>query len=142
REKRACACWPAADGGLGPATIGMAVVREEVDGRRYFSLADGVSVPGSDGRPNDAADGRSPPLVDLVQCYDEVLLGYTESRDVLAPSDRLATVLRAHWHAILVDGCAVGHWRYAAGRDGVEVETDLWAKLAHDGQRSPTNAVD
>jgi hypothetical protein len=88
----------------------------EVDGRTYWSGA----------RP------RIPkgPYVDLVQCYDEAIISYTETRAVLTTPEVSFAVPRhvdGFTHVVLCDGRLVGHWRvHRSGRgSGVEVETRL-----------------
>jgi hypothetical protein len=68
------------------------------------------------------------PLVDLVQCYDETIISYTESRDLLATSDVSFPVPRSidgFTHVVLCDGRLAGHWRLQRSRDGVVIETRL-----------------
>jgi hypothetical protein len=73
---------------------------------------------------------RSPraPQVDLVQCYDETIISYTETRDVLATPEVSFLVPRSidgFTHVLLCDGRLAGHWRVQRLRDGVEIETRL-----------------
>lgn len=76
----------------------------EVDGRTYLVLGDPP--------PADSAT-----RVDLVQAYDECIMSYSESKDVLAQGQRVeGTRPPSYMHAMLVDGKVVGHWRYE--RDG------------------------
>ena len=54
------------------------------------------------------------PRIDLVQCYDESIISYTESRDVLA-SDGVAFAVPGtrdgFTHVLLADGQLLGQWR-------------------------------
>lgn len=66
--------------------------------------------------------------VDLVQCYDEVIISYTESRDVLATGDVAFPVPFGGGglpHVILVDGRLLGRWRARRTTAGAVVETRL-----------------
>jgi hypothetical protein len=77
-------------------------------------------------------------MVDLVQCYDEMVISYTESRDVLR-TDRAGFPVpgrpsEGFMHVVLVDGRLLGHWRLVKGR------VDL--RLAHDIDRATTAALD
>ena len=99
--------------------------RVEIDGRTYLS----TTAP-----PPDAG----PVLVDLVQCYDELVISYTESRDVLR-TDRARFPVpgrpsEGFMHVVLVDGRLLGHWRVVRGRVDV--------RLAHDVDRETTAALD
>jgi hypothetical protein len=61
------------------------------------------------------------PVVQLVQQYDEFLVGYSESRcaaDIAGRLPRGETLTRA----IVLDGQMVGRWRRPAGRKDMEVE--------------------
>ncbi len=69
---------------------------------------------------------------DLVQCYDETIISYSESRrDVLAAWGRpaLPVSVGGFMHAILYDGRLLGRWRAAHGRDGGTVETLIDRRL-------------
>jgi hypothetical protein len=83
--------------------------------------------------------------VDLVQCYDEVIISYTESRDVLQTPDVSFPVPRpvdGFTHVLLVDGRLAGHWRRASGKEGPIVETRVAATLDRGQQRSLASALD
>ena len=68
------------------------------------------------------APGATPPAprgprVDLVQAYDELVMSYSRTRDVLTGGTPLADPAPrplSHW--VLVDGRAIGRWAYE--RDG------------------------
>ena len=104
----------AADGKAGLDMVGSRLQQEEVGGRTYW-FAD------SSPRPRALRAKR----VDLVQGYDEIVMSYSESKDVLfawmdgevTPSDRPIFL-----HAILLDGHLIGHWR--PGRKGKQVVVD------------------
>ncbi len=54
------------------------------------------------------------PRVDLVQCYDETIISYTETRDVLstaAVSFKVPGSSDGFTHVLLGDGRLLGHWR-------------------------------
>jgi hypothetical protein len=66
--------------------------------------------------------------VDLVQCYDEAIISYQESRDVLQ-TRRASFVVPRHddgfVHVVLLDGQLLGHWRIARRRNQVTIETRI-----------------
>ncbi|GIG56252.1 hypothetical protein Lfu02_06240 [Longispora fulva] len=102
--------------------VGSALVDETLDGRIYRY------APGSRGTPPPS------PRVDLVQCYDEVVMSYSESRDVLGgEADGTPTLP----HAILLDGQLVGYWRPA----GKTVEATVRRTLAAPAHRALRDAV-
>jgi hypothetical protein len=64
--------------------------------------------------------------VDLVQCYDEIVISYRTSRDVLQTGARSFAVPRhvdGFVHVLLLDGRLLGHWRPVTDRTGLRVET-------------------
>lgn len=72
------------------------------------------------------------PQADLVQCYDETIISYTESRrDVLAAAGRLAAPagVGGFLHVILYDGQMLGRWRPIQARDGLTVATLIDRRL-------------
>lgn len=87
---------------------------EEVDGRTYW-LAN-----------HSGATAEPAPRVDLVQCYDEVIISYRATRDVLAHPEAAFPVpatVAGLTHVLLLDGQLLGHWRSVEGRGGLRVET-------------------
>lgn len=101
-----------AKGRRGLEMLGSELESEVVEDRTFWSTG---SAPRS--RPGS-------PTVDLLQGYDEYIISYSESRDVLFPpgAPRRDPVFP---HAILLDGRLIGHWRHALKRDQVVVETHL-----------------
>lgn len=76
--------------------------------------------------PGLAGAAPGGPRVDLVQCYDESIISYTESRDVLKTPSVGFPIPRnidGFVHVFLCDGRLVGHWRHRAGRGEAGVET-------------------
>jgi hypothetical protein len=110
----------ATDARRGLDMVGSALESRRVDGRTYWL---GPAAPPA--RP-------ASPRIDLVQGYDETIVAYTESRDVLgvpggvpvAAGDRPLFL-----HAILLDGRLIGHWRHAPRRRSIAVETALHRPL-------------
>jgi len=109
-----------ADGQQGLEMVGSLLEREVVDGRTYwFAHSEPGAMPPS-------------PTVDLVQGYDECIMSYSESKDVLrlegtsGPPPMGAAVFT---HAILLDGRLLGHWRPVAGKDGVAIDGYFYRPL-------------
>ena len=74
----------------------------------------------------DTRSRRLPGRADLVQCYDEVVISYAESRDVLATSGVDFAVpghLDGFTHVALLDGRLLGHWR--AARRGATTTVEI-----------------
>jgi hypothetical protein len=99
------------------ARRGLAMVQSrleshEVDSRTYWF---------SDQRPP-----RSKQRFDLVQCYDELIISYRQSRDVLQTTSATFAVpghLDGFQHVLLQDGRLLGHWRARTDPRGVQIET-------------------
>jgi hypothetical protein len=69
----------------------------------------------------------SSPAVHLLQAYDEYVVGYTESKDVLNLAGRAGTPARGQvvfLHAVAIDGQVIGHWKRADG-DATTIEAQL-----------------
>jgi hypothetical protein len=68
------------------------------------------------------------PRVDLMQAYDEYVMSYSESRDVLlTPSHANVRPLdrATYYHAVMLDGRLIGHWRHVLEKGRVVIETQL-----------------
>jgi hypothetical protein len=94
--------------------VSPALEHEVVGGRTYWFAG--------------TAPGRRSPTrrADLVQLYDETIMGYFESRDVLAAATAALPVEQVAFpHAILLDGRLVGRWSLVRARDSIVVEASL-----------------
>ena len=108
----------AADVKSGLEMVRSRLEHEVVDGRTYWFV---------DSPPGGKAGSK---VIDLVQGYDECIMSYSESKDVLsapmAPAIPDEKVLFTH--AILLDGQLTGHWRHLSKKE-VVVETSLYRPL-------------
>jgi hypothetical protein len=103
------------------AVLGAEVKSEDVEGMTFWFLTstEGGAIP---------AGG-----IQLLHLYDELAVGYTQSR---FPGDPRAERARAEWQgrtypsgAILHDGLIAGVWRRTLNRDSVVVEAFLYEEL-------------
>jgi hypothetical protein len=122
-----------ADARAGLAMVGTGLERTEIDGRTYWS------TPGTDPVPETS------PRIDLVQAYDEYVMSYSESRDVLLGRTTVPQQ-PAYLHTILVDGRIAGHWKHTvkAGKvkaGKVVVDTYLYHPFDERGSRAMDAAV-
>ena len=112
-----------ADARRGLDLVGDEFVSIEVDGRTYWSAA------GDTG----AAPRRGTPRAHLLQVYDEYVIAYRESRDIL-DVDQLAGRLPGgqvmFLHAVILDGQVIGHWRRQITKTAVVVETQILRPLS------------
>jgi hypothetical protein len=95
--------------------IGGDMVSETIDDRTYWSLS-------ADGAPPRRPPTRVP-VVDLLQDYDEYVIGYFESRDVILAPGGPTDTLRARLRPVMLDGRLVGYWRHTLAGSAVEIET-------------------
>ena len=103
------------------AKMGLEMVKaqlehEVVDGRTYWFAAPSTNRP-----PKST-------VVNLVQGYDEYVMSYSQSRDVLfRPEPESARPLdrTAFYHSILLGGRLIGHWRHVLEKNKVIIETQL-----------------
>ena len=137
------------------ATRGPATVRDfmwwsglrAADARRALALVEReLESYEHDGRTLWFAEWRRTarsPRVDLVQCYDEVIISFTESRDVLATGEVAFPVpgsVDGFAHVLLLDGRLLGHWRARKTADGAVAETHL-ARPIDDRERAVLDAA-
>lgn len=110
---------PLADVRSGLEMVRSDLACEVVDGRTYWFA------------PIPLPRKRKSPSIDLVQGFDEVMVPYSESRDVLfewfRPSPSLGRPL--YLHAVLLDGRLIGHWKPIRDRAGSRVEAWCYRKL-------------
>jgi hypothetical protein len=110
----------AADGRTGLDAVRSKLEHEVVDGRTYWFAA---SSPGAKAALK---------VIDLVQGYDECIVSYSESKDVLfglLAVDAIPDGSVAFTHAVLLNGQLIGHWRPVHERHSVVVKTFLHRPL-------------
>lgn len=109
------------------------VKSEAIDGLTFWSMASDTQPP---------RDRRS---AHLLQAYDELLVGYTESRYF---GDPRAAAARAAWRdrtlprgVALIGGGVVGHWKRTVGKDSVAVEVVTYERPKPDEVRALETAA-
>jgi len=123
----------AADGRNGLEMIKAGLERLVVGGRTYWFV------------PGVHAQSRPSPSIDLVQGYDECIMSYSESKDVLhSPKLGKPVIMNdpAFLHVILLDGQVVGRWRHALSKRAVVIQTDFCRPLRAGERRSLSSAVE
>jgi hypothetical protein len=95
--------------------LGDELVSETIDGRTYWFAEPSVHLP-----------PLPSPTAHLLQLYDELFMGYFESRDLV----ELATITTnpAIWplmHAVLIDGKVAGNWQRTVGARELRIEVQL-----------------
>jgi hypothetical protein len=110
---------------------GAKLERTEIDGVPFWS---GETEP----------PPRPAPRAQLLQTYDEYVVGYSESRKVLDESGTLRALTRDEgmFSALAVlDGTAVGRWRRTLGKDAVAIELRHHVPLDEAGERALREAA-
>ncbi len=108
--------WSGLNAAQASAALHMARSRlasETLDGRTYWFTDEARPWPWRG------------PRVHLVPCYDEIIISYGQSRNVLQGprvSFSVPGFLDGYRHVVLADGRLLGHWRVGAGSD-VEIRT-------------------
>ncbi|MDI2037236.1 winged helix DNA-binding domain-containing protein [Paenarthrobacter nitroguajacolicus] len=75
-----------------------------------FHLASG-EVDALDSPPG-SLDGSALPRVDLIQCFDEYVMGYSQSRHYLGGTAPYLPEDNGPMHVVLLDGSLAGWWRH------------------------------
>ena len=110
--------------------IGSQLEHEVVDGRTYSFV------------PSSSRPAVASPMLDLVQGYDECIMSYRESKDVLRRPDATGVDTVVYTHAVLLDGQVVGHWRRAPSAKSVAIETSLYRPLDHAEEAALDGAIE
>jgi hypothetical protein len=148
---RDCAAWSGltmADVRLGLALAleddSVALEREEIDGVTFYFNPESAHLFSQDSAPPDSSasgGAGSGGRIDLIQCYDEYVMGYSASRSYLGGK---APTFPRHGdplHVVLLDGRIAGAWRHRLirpGSPGQRCELDI--RIGQD--RTPTGALE
>lgn len=93
----------------------------------------------------DHGDARADPRIDLVQCYDEAITSYRQTRDVLQTQSVRFAVPRhidGFTHVLLLDGRLLGHWRAVHSRNATRVDTRIDKSLDREQRDALADAID
>jgi hypothetical protein len=120
-----------AEGRGGLAGIAGDLFHEKIQGRTYWFA-------------NSAPKSAEPPgRIDLLQGYDEYIMSYKESRDVMWEESPPPSGLQppVFTHALVLDGRLVGHWRRVPKKGMAAIEGS-WYRPPNEAQsRSLTAAI-
>lgn len=111
----------------------------DVDGTPH--VLDAASV-ASLGPADSATDGAGRDVVDLLQAYDEYIMGYAPPRSYLLPPGRSDPV-RPEFplHALSVDGIMAGRWAPVVEAKRARVRIVPWRELSRAEERSLAASV-
>ncbi len=121
--------------------VSSGLERAVVEGREYWF---DPTSPGSGPTPPSAPPS---PFVDLVQGYDEYVMSYSESKDVLRGPDGVLAPYGLQSdtpfiHTILLDGHVIGHWKHTLEKDAAAIETYLYRTLSSAERQVLSRAAD
>jgi hypothetical protein len=96
-----------------------AIVSASFDGAEFYLRppeAEEAQGRGGESAPAGAWDGQ--PQIDLIQCYDEYIMGYSVSRHYFGGSAPAYPFGDNPMHVVLLDGVLAGSWRHSLVRRG------------------------
>ena len=78
-----------------------------------------------------------------MQCYDEIVMSYSESRGLLTGGEAYSPIAlnSPYPHAILTDGILVGHWRRRLEPGSAVVDTSMRRTLGRADRAALLTAV-
>ncbi|MFE4195368.1 winged helix DNA-binding domain-containing protein [Paenarthrobacter sp. NPDC056912] len=97
----------------------LATVRH--DGLDFHLAAEEAEVVSND---SAQAEGSSP-RVDLIQCYDEYVMGYSQSRHYLGGTAPFFPEDNGPMHVVLLDGRLAGWWRHGFSAGACELDVRM-----------------
>jgi hypothetical protein len=111
--------------------LGLGLVLEADPGVLTASALDGLefyfssAAPGPAAIPAAGAETGDEHRIDLIQCYDEYVMGYSRSRYFLGGTAPALPERDTPMHVVLGDGRMIGSWRHdlAGGRCELDIRT-------------------
>ena len=73
---------------------------------------------------------HEPPRADLIQCYDEYVMGYSKTRGYLGGAAPAALSSTVPQHVLLLDGKMAGNWKHALKPGSAELGSSRCARSA------------
>jgi len=135
---RDCADWSGLT--LADVRAGLQHVRASTPGTLETLRIGGVDFHvGPEAAVLAAAGG--PPRIDLIQCYDEYVMGYSASRHYLGGEAPFAPVAGEPAHLVLRDGRLSGVWRHRFVRGRCELDIRLHSRTDPEADPGINQAV-
>ncbi|MGF6835471.1 hypothetical protein QF015_003666 [Paenarthrobacter sp. TE4293] len=126
-----CAAWSGMT--MKDVRLGLRVAEELSPGTLASVSFDGFEFHLDSGDVENLVNGgdRAParesalPRVDLIQCYDEYVMGYSESRSYLGGTAPYLPEDNGPMHVVLLDGRLAGWWRHSFSGGACRVEVRM-----------------
>ncbi|WP_173922625.1 winged helix DNA-binding domain-containing protein [Agromyces sp. Marseille-P2726] len=132
-----------ADATDGAAAHGARLEQVDVDGVTHVLDAEAVAAASARSDDGDAArEAETGPVVDLLQAYDEYIMGYAVPRMHLLPPGR-SNPVHAEFplHALMIDGVMAGRWAPVVQGRKATVRIVPWRPFTRDEERSLAASV-
>jgi hypothetical protein len=129
------------------ATRGTAIETIEVDGVAHWVDAASVEAAVARGAAEAVAGdmgsepGAAQPRVDLLQAYDEYIMGYAAPRSFLLPTGVDRVHAESALHAFMIDGVMAGRWAPVVQGRSATARIVPWRPLAAAEERAVAASV-
>ena len=118
---------PSITAGLSPGAL-AAFTRDALEFHLPAEDLDAVAsaAAAAPGALSPAPAGAQPgPTIDLIQCYDEYVMGYSQTRNHLGGWAPYFASADSPMHVVLLDGRLAGWWRHTFSADGCELDVRM-----------------
>ena len=114
---------------------------EQVDVEGVTHVLDAAALAAASDRSNDVDAGRATGVVDLLQAYDEYIMGYAAPRAYLLPDG--VDTLHAEFplHALMIDGVMSGRWAPVVEAKRIRVRIVPWRRFTDREERGLESSV-
>jgi hypothetical protein len=100
----------------------------------------GPASPGPKAEPDSDSDGE--PRIDLIQCYDEYVMGYSRTRHFLGGTAPALPERDTPMHVVLRDGRMIGSWRHVLAVRRCVLDIRTGPDPGSDSDRGTNRAID
>jgi hypothetical protein len=135
-----CADWSGLT--LTDVRLGLALTLESDADALEAAVLDGMEVYFS---PVGSYSGEVPdeqPRIDLIQCYDEYVMGYSRTRHFLGGTAPAMPERDTPMHVVLRDGRMIGSWRHVLTGGSCELDVRVGPDPGRSGNGETNRAID
>ncbi len=124
-------------GEMSPGSLGVI----ELEGLEFHLASEEVEALASGVQPSPAEDPVVPRM-DLIQCYDEYVMGYSQSRHFLGGTAPYFPEDSGPMHVVLLDGRLAGWWRHGFSGGACELDVRMNRPPTAEEQEALQSEVD